>query len=60
MVERYCVICHKLIPGYGNRAEPVCEGYCCNQCNLNVVLPARIKEMIDNGDTYTKNSEKQG
>ena len=26
----------------GNNAEPVNDGRCCNQCNMTVVIPARI------------------
>ncbi len=48
-----CVICSKEIPkdpysGWdgGNNAEPVKEGRCCHSCNLQVVIPARLKEMM--------------
>lgn len=37
-----CCICHKPIKGYGNNAEPVCSGRCCDKCNYEVVIPARI------------------
>jgi hypothetical protein len=26
-----------------NNAEPINEGRCCNDCNTNVVIPARIR-----------------
>jgi len=29
----------------GNNAEPVNEGRCCNDCNMSVVIPVRIKQM---------------
>ena len=29
----------------GNNAEPVEEGQCCNACNSNVVLPARLEQL---------------
>lgn len=41
-MKRKCVICKKEFEGYGNNAEPVANGRCCNYCNMNVVLPARI------------------
>jgi len=41
-----CAICSKNYTGYGNNAEPVCEGYCCDLCNSTKVIPARIAEMF--------------
>ena len=43
--DKKCVICHKPFEGYGNNAEPVAEGRCCDECNAKVVIPARIEEM---------------
>lgn len=46
-----CSICGKLIEPnafgwiYGNNAQPVNNGRCCDFCNYNVVIPARIKNM---------------
>jgi len=41
-----CVICKKVINGYGNNPYPVKEeGECCDTCNLTKVIPARIKRM---------------
>ena len=37
-----CVICGEEFEGYGNNAEPVAEGFCCDKCNLSIVVPARI------------------
>ena len=31
--------------GFGNNAEPVNKGRCCDTCNFTVVIPRRIKEM---------------
>jgi len=48
-----CVICGKEIEptwyGYsgGCNAEPVAEGRCCERCDQTVVMPARLKAMID-------------
>ena len=39
-----CVICGKEFQGYGNNAEPVEKGKCCDNCNRNVVIPARLEE----------------
>ena len=32
-----CSICGKLFQGYGNNAQPINNGRCCNECNLQVV-----------------------
>lgn len=44
---RHCVICGKVLPKgeYGNNPEPVkpfSSGVCCNDCNMDKVLPARL------------------
>lgn len=38
-----CVICGKEFAGYGNNPWPVAKtGKCCDECNFDVVLPARL------------------
>jgi hypothetical protein len=46
-----CSICFNDIPSVngwdsGNNAEPVNYGRCCDTCNNNVVIPARINMMM--------------
>ena len=36
--ESTCVICGIMIDGYGNNAEPLVEGVCCNSCNDRVIV----------------------
>lgn len=50
-----CSICKKTIPvdpisgwAEGNNAQPVNDGRCCNECNADVVIPARIVTLIKN------------
>ena len=44
-----CSICDKEIPvkegGWdsGNNAQPINDGRCCDECNMNVVTPARLR-----------------
>ena len=39
-----CVICNDPVYGYGNNPAPVYEeGSCCDDCNMTVVLPERLK-----------------
>lgn len=62
--DKTCVICHKPFEGYGNNAEPVAEGRCCDECNAKVVIPARIEEMnkykkLDEAKEKVEQEEKQ-
>jgi len=52
-----CCICKKEIEkkgswSKGNNANPVKDGRCCDNCDMTVVIPARIKLMMErkNGD----------
>lgn len=39
-----CVLCGKKFHGWGNNPSPLkFEGVCCDNCNLNKVVPARLK-----------------
>ena len=40
--ENKCCICGGPIGQYGNNAQPVKDGVCCDKCNYEVVLPARL------------------
>ena len=43
MEEKKCLICGKKFTGWGNNPWPVEEsGECCDECNINKVVPARI------------------
>ena len=37
-----CCICGELGIGYGNNAQPIANGRCCDLCNTMHVIPARI------------------
>lgn len=41
-MEKKCCICGKVIDGFGNNANPIKDGICCDDCNLNHVIPGRI------------------
>lgn len=46
-----CSICGKSFKGYGNNPEPVqrwFKGACCDECNMTVVMPARLAKASDN------------
>ena len=40
-----CSICFVSYSGFGNNAEPVNRGRCCDTCNGRFVIPARINLM---------------
>ena len=41
-MELRCCICNQEFIGYGNNAEPVKKGICCNSCNVKFTVPSRI------------------
>lgn len=41
MARPICVLCDLPIYGYGNNAQPVKTGMCCDSCNSVRVIPAR-------------------
>ena len=44
-----CVICEEYYTGWGNNPDPVKNyGECCNDCNTNAVIPARLGRIINN------------
>jgi len=45
MSEKICSICQRKFAEFGNSAQPVNDGRCCNRCNDVVVIPARIRAM---------------
>jgi len=51
-----CVLCGKEFEDGGHNALPLAEGNCCDECNLEKVIPARLEfasyEDIKRGETY--------
>ena len=44
--KKICCLCGKKFEGYGNNPSPGKEkGSCCNECNLNTVILARINQL---------------
>ena len=42
-----CVICNEHFTGFGNNPDPVKRnGDCCDACNTNHVIPARMQELF--------------
>ena len=52
-----CSICFEEIPvnkgwEHGNNAEPVNMGRCCNRCDNEIVIPARLRLMSVSSEVY--------
>ena len=45
--KNICSICGEPLEGYGNSSEPINIGRCCDKCNIEVVVPARIKALTE-------------
>ena len=60
-----CVLCEEEIDtqphGWsgGHNAQPVADGRCCTECNNNVVLPARFKQVYDDDMIASFRSEQE-
>ena len=46
-MKQFCSICGKEYKGYGNNAQPINNGRCCDQCNTVIVIPRRIQDSIN-------------
>ena len=53
-----CSICkYNKILGFGNNAQPINNGICCNWCNSEFVIPARIQQMQEESKYVGKNKK---
>lgn len=43
--QKICSICGEEYVGYGNNAQPVSSGRCCDICNMLVVIPTRLRQI---------------
>ena len=50
MKKKPCSICFKFFDGYGNNAQPINDGLCCDNCNRLVILE-RIRIWRTTNDT---------
>jgi len=48
-----CCLCEKEVEGFGNNPDPLGNGTedeeCCDECNQEKVIPARIELMLKEG-----------
>lgn len=46
MQENKCCFCGvDLKPKEKNNAAPITNGFCCDNCNFNIIIPYRIKQI---------------
>lgn len=43
--RRTCVVCGREFFGYGNNADPVAIGICCDECNT-IVVARRVMRLL--------------
>ena len=49
-VSFVCVLCKETFTGWGNNPDPLAkEGVCCDQCDMDKVIPKRIEEHNNGG-----------
>ena len=41
-----CDICEGIMTNYGHNAAPIINGNCCDDCNLDKVIPARLESVV--------------
>ncbi len=48
-----CVICGESFSGYGHNPAPISyKGRCCDSCNENAVIPARVENLVNGKPIY--------
>jgi len=49
-----CSICRRPYRGSGRSAQPINSGRCCDNCNITVVIPERLREIVNAEERATK------
>ena len=51
-MRKTCCLCGGEFGGYGNNPAPLKEsGECCDRCNAEKVIPARLETLLASGET---------
>ena len=54
-MKKTCCLCGEEFEGYGNDPAPLKEsGECCDRCNAEKVIPARLETALAPGETAEK------
>ena len=51
MIAKPCSVCGETYEGFGNNAQPINSGRCCDKCNTDVIVE-RITSMILNSRKF--------
>lgn len=57
MSNKRCVFCKQTIIGFGNNAEPVKHGKCCDYCDAAIVIPTRIEVVLSSRQENKRGKE---
>ena len=50
-MKKTCCLCGEEFDGYGNNPAPLKEsGECCDRCNAEKVIPARLETLLTPGE----------
>jgi len=49
-----CAICKETYYGWGNNAQPLIDGKCCDVCNESLVMPFRFGYSIDDANAIER------
>jgi hypothetical protein len=47
---KVCSICTGAIVGFGNDAQPINDGRCCDRCHAERVIPERARRILERDD----------
>ena len=53
-----CSICNEDFEGFGNNAEPINDGRCCDFCNMAVVIPTRLNDVTEIDSIIMRNRQR--
>lgn len=56
-MEKKCCICGLIFNGFGNNAEPVRKGVCCESCNSRFIVQSRILNWAGTFEIVKSSSE---
>jgi len=45
-IMKKCDICEGIMTNYGHNAAPITNGKCCDRCNIDTVIPARLESVV--------------
>jgi len=54
--KQFCSICFRPFKEFGNNAEPINSGCCCNKCN-NLVIVARLNRHLTNTTLFSESDK---